>query len=194
MNEVHLASFDMSSLLALQALLAEGSVTRASRRMGITQSAMSHALARLRTLLEDPLFVRTPRGMLPTARAKQLEGPLRRALADIERALAQPAELDPKTERRTFTIAALDYIELLLLPPLLARLAKDAPNVNLVVRIHRDDSAEQLERDTLDLCLGVVEEHRPDIRRQRLFEERFVCIVRKDHPKVRRALTLDHYC
>src|ERR1700690_1519919 len=97
MNEVHLCAFDLNLLVALDALLAERSVTRAAARIGITQSAASHALRRLRTLIGDELLVRGRDGMVPTTRAEAMRAPLRRALEDLTGTLASPRAFDPST-------------------------------------------------------------------------------------------------
>ncbi|HWE31338.1 MAG TPA: LysR family transcriptional regulator, partial [Polyangia bacterium] len=115
MNSVHVEAFDLNLLLAFDALWTERHVTRAARRVGLTQSAMSHALGRLRAQLADPLFVPTPLGLMPTPRAHGLAAPLAEALALLRHAV-QPPELTPATLRRTFTIGSNDYGDVALLP------------------------------------------------------------------------------
>jgi DNA-binding transcriptional LysR family regulator len=124
---------NLNLLVAFQALLDEHSVTRAAKRMGVTQPAMSNTLAQLRQLFDDPLFRRTPRGLEPTARALELAEPVRRGLALLGVALSAPA-FDPRTAERRFVIAASDYVELVLLPPLTRALERVAPNVGVEVR------------------------------------------------------------
>jgi DNA-binding transcriptional LysR family regulator len=186
MQTVELAAIDLNLLVALDALLAEGSVTRAAERVGLTQPAMSHALNRLRKLLDDPILVRTPRGMLPTPRAEELVAPIRRALGEIERALHHRPDFDPATATRTFTLSAVDFGEFLILPPLLARLRAEAPGVDLVVQALRlEEVLEQLEAGDVDLGIGVsLPPDLPRAYRQKLFDERFVCLVREGHPEV----------
>jgi DNA-binding transcriptional LysR family regulator len=193
MNTVHLPSVDLNLLVALDALLLEASVTRAAKRVGITQSAMSHALARLRELFRDPLLVRTPKGMTPTTRAMGLIEPIRHALGEIERAIAERPTFEPSTARRTFTLAMQDYGELLLLPPLLSRLGTAAPAVDLIARPVSDDAALMLEEGSVELAVGPLIPERVGVFRQRLFEERFVCVVREGHPLVRGRMTLDRF-
>src|SRR3954471_8453545 len=134
MNTVHVEAFDLNLLLAFDALWSERHVTRAARRIGVTQSAMSHALGRLRAQFEDPLFQRTPHGLQPTARAHGLAPTLTEALALVRRAVEQPSRFAPATLQRTFPIGTSDYGELVLLPHLFARVSKEAPGVQLVVR------------------------------------------------------------
>jgi DNA-binding transcriptional LysR family regulator len=185
---------DLNLLFALDALLVERSVTRAARRVGVTQPSMSHSLARLRTLLDDPILVRTAKGLVASPRAEALEQPIRRALADIGDALRRGPEFDPATARRTFTIATGDYGELVILPPLLARLARDAPGIDLRVHAVPEDYSQQLEDLTFDLI--VAPQANPlgaGLVRQKLFEERFVCVMRKGHPALRKELDLQTF-
>src|SRR5687768_3687274 len=104
----NLAALDLNLLLVLEVLLAERSVTRAARRLGLSQSATSHALARLRVALDDPLFVRTSRGLAPTAKASRLAGPLRQAMSELRSALVDPAAFDPATAVGTVRICSAD--------------------------------------------------------------------------------------
>jgi DNA-binding transcriptional LysR family regulator len=194
-NDLRLTAIDLNLLIALDALLEEGNVTRAAARIGLTQPAMSHALNRLRKILGDPLLVRTPRGMRSTPRADALMSPIRRALTDIERALSERPAFEPRSSRRTFTLAAVDYGELVILPPLLARLPQIAPGIDIVVRqLRMEDIDEQLEEGTIDLAIGVLnEEDKPAAFQQRLFQERFVCVLRADHPAVGDTLSLEQF-
>ncbi|WP_437513670.1 LysR family transcriptional regulator [Sorangium sp. So ce1099] len=187
---MNLATVNLNLLVALDALLAERHVTRAAARVGVTQSAMSNALRQLRALFDDPLFVRGPRGVTPTPRALALAEPVRRGLATLSEAFAEP-RFDPASAERTVVLAASDYVELVLLPPLLARIAREAPGVRLEVRpwgLHEVPDA--LARGELDLVLGYFDRLPPRHRRERLFEERFVCLARRGHPRIRARLTL----
>ena len=107
-----LGAIDLNLLVALRALLHERHVTRAAKSVGLSQPAMSHALARLRELFDDPLLVRTPKGMQPTPRAEQIAPALARALEDLGRIVAAPERFDPARSRRSFTLVADDYTEL----------------------------------------------------------------------------------
>src|SRR5215217_4782976 len=131
MTAAHLAKVDLNLLVALDALLAERHVTRAARRVGLTQSAMSRALSRLRELLDDPLLVRTPQGMRPTPRAQALGPPLRRTLEEVEALVTGRPVFEPARSRRAFTVAAPDYSQVVMLPAVLARMAREAPGVDL---------------------------------------------------------------
>src|SRR5437868_5131513 len=124
-------------------------------RFRITQSAMSRALSRLRAVFDDPLFVRTARGMVATARAQELAEPLARGLAQIETAIAQRAPFDPRTAKRTFRIGVFDYGEMALMPPLVARVMEIAPGVELVSAPLSEEPLRALEDGKLDLALGL---------------------------------------
>jgi DNA-binding transcriptional LysR family regulator len=196
MNEVHLGSFDLNLLLALDALLTERSVTRASARIGITQSAASHALARLRKLTGDELLVRGRDGMVPTVRAEAMGAPLRRALEDIRGTLSPPRAFEPKTARVRVFIGTSDYAELVLLPGIMARLGREAPGVELRVVALKDEAGSDLASGKLDVVLmpPLPGEEGPSIRYLQILSERFVCVARRDHPLAKkRALTLSRF-
>ena len=192
MHGTNLDGVDLNLLRVLDALLTTRHVTRAAERLGLSQPAASHALARLRALLDDPLFVRTPTGLTPTPRAAQLADPLRAALAALEAAVLGGAAFDPATARRTFTVATTDYGSFVMVPPLLERLRRDAPGVDLWVRNTQPDAFEQLALGDADLAVGPLSPAaaRASIHARLLYEERFVCMVRKGHPAVRRGLDL----
>ena len=135
-----LSSTDLNLLVAFDALVAEGNVTRAAARVGLTQPAMSHALGRLRKLLGDPLLVRTPQGMLPTPRAQELIGPIRHALREIDRALTQSPAFDPRMRAAPSRWPASTSDPLVVVPPLLARLRAEAPGADLHVRPFRGEA------------------------------------------------------
>ncbi len=193
-----LRGVDLNLVLALDALLGERHVTRAAARLGVSQSAASHALARLRELLGDPLLVRGPRGaMLPTPRALALAPLVHRALDGIAGALRHPEAFDPTTARRSFLIGAGDYAELVLLPALVSRLAATAPGIDLFVRTVPDELATALARGDLDVVIAPArprDASGPGMYQRHLFDEQFVCALRRDHPAARRRLTLDRYC
>lgn len=125
-------SVDLDLLVVLDALLDERSVTLAAKRLGVTQSAVSHMLGRLRHIFDDQLFVRTSRGILPTARAEKLAQPLKRVLAEIE-ALFSPEEFDPMAAELTLHIAATDYAQHALMIPVIEALREKAPRMRLAV-------------------------------------------------------------
>lgn len=191
---MQLTQFDLNLLVALDALLEEGSVTRAGRRVGISTSAMSHTLARLRELLDDPVLVRSGRQLVPTPRAQALREPLRDALDQLQRLVTTPARLDPATLRRAFTVHTTDHVALLLGLGLEQVLQAEAPGLDLYLTPIHPDSVGPLRRGEADLAIGVFGELPADVQRQALFEDELVVVVRRDHPAVGDALDLDRYC
>jgi DNA-binding transcriptional LysR family regulator len=197
MQDVHLATLDLNLLVVLEALLAERHVSRAAARVGLSQSAMSHALARIREVFGDPMLVRTKEGMVPTARALSLEPLLRRALGDLSAAVAGGGpSFDPGTSKRSFTIGSTDYAEILLLPPLMARLCAGAPGVDIMVKLHPDDYVSALGVGAIDLAIAPVSARERDavaISYEPLLKENFRCVVRRGHPLTRQRLTVARY-
>lgn len=188
-------SIDLNLLVALDALLAERNVTRAAAHLRLSQSAMSAALGRLRTLFGDPLLLRTAGGMLPTSKGQELVAPVRQVLAEIGRIVQLPERFDPALAERTFTIAASDYVEYAILPRLVDYLEARAPRARLAVRpMDFGAVGRQLEGGDVDLGILGAGFAPPSVRSRPLFVERFVCIVRKGHPRVGERLTLDDYC
>jgi DNA-binding transcriptional LysR family regulator len=192
-----LHGIDLNLLVAFDALMAERSVTRAGRRIGRTQPAMSAALARLRALFGDELFVRGIGGLQPTPRALDLAGPLGHALAEIQRTLDFTRHFDPDTSTASFTLALSEHPAFTILPRLLKHVERTAPGVSLRVTSFsdRDDALALLDSGQADLTIGVPPAAAPGARilSQPLFEERFVCIVRKGHPAAGRAFGLDAF-
>ena len=186
MREVHFQTLDLNLLRVFDALAEERSVTRAGERLGLTQSAVSHALNRLRYALEDELFLRGPDGMKPTPRAIEVWPELRRGLLLLQHALA-PTEFDPSEADRVFNIAASSYTGEVLLPHLVARVRAAAPKVQLHVRGLDAGMPEALEAGRLDLAIGVFGRVAEVFSRETLFEERLVWAVRADHPAAQGA-------
>jgi DNA-binding transcriptional LysR family regulator len=186
---------DLNLLKALDALLDERNVTRAAARLALTQPAMSGMLTRLRESFDDPLFVRTQRGILPTQRALELAVPVKQVLSDID-ALLQPSTFDPSTASLTLSIAATDYALHAIAVPYLAALRQRAPNIRVsLVPVETAQVQTEMERGRLDLALITPDSTPPDLRARRLFDERYVCVMRRDHPAAAgRGLTLDQFC
>ncbi len=180
---MNVMDLDLNLLRAFDAIATEGSVTAAGERIGLSQPAMSNALARLRTLFGDPLFVRTPRGMRPTPFAQQLASPVREALRLIQTALQQHAGFDPRSSANTFRFHMSDIGEMVFLPGLLERIKHDAPGVKIeVVRIPIKDVHTALEAGELDLAVGFLPGLITGMRQQPLFREHYVCMLRAGHP------------
>lgn len=193
-----LESLDLNLLLVFEALVAERNVTRAAERVGLTQPAVSNALARLREVTRDRLFERVGGSMQPTPYARQLVGPVGEALARLRAAFESTQTFDPAAARDEFRIAASDYMEALIVSQLAGRLTKSAPGVS--IRTIRppflfEPPEAMLESGDADLAVGLFPAApRPgDILDATLFYERFVCVVRARHPKVRRRLDFDTF-
>jgi len=189
---------DLNLLFALDALLQEENVSRAAARVGLSTPAMSHALARLRTQVGDPLLVRTGQRMVPTPRAANLRARVEAVVREARDVLAPPPVEDIRTLERTFRIHTSDHL-ITVLGPELDRLAREAPGVTLHVMPCVADSPAQLRDGTIDLAIGVFDyspysELPGDLRIQQLYNDEFTCVVRAAHPTVKRTLTLAQYC
>jgi DNA-binding transcriptional LysR family regulator len=192
MDEVRLSDVNLNLLVALEALVSEGSVTRAAARIGVSQSAMSHTLRQLRELFDDPLLVRGKGGMVPTPRAEAAVLPLRRGLGELRAALSKQAAFDPAQSRRTLRVAASDGVAVALVPGVLRILRREAPGVDLdVVPFERRTIVEQLDAAQVDLAIGVGFPSVSGLRTRKLLDEHFVCLVADDHPCVRERLSLE---
>ncbi|MGY1450954.1 LysR family transcriptional regulator [Pseudomonas chlororaphis] len=183
---------DLNLLRVFDAVYEDRSILLASKRLHLSQSAVSHALTRLRESLQDELFIRTARGMQPSARAEAIAGPLREALLTIQRTVGVEA-FDPSTATRTFTLAANDYLSAVLLVPLLRRLAQQAPGVELVLRPStRLDLAEQIDVGRIDLALGLFAELPQRIHSTCLWQQQDVMLMCPGHPMLELpAVTLE---
>jgi len=194
--KMKLRDFDLNLLIAFDALMKEGNVSRAAERMFITQSAMSHALNRLRDLLDDPVLVRTSEGMKPTPRAKSMSAQVCEVLRDIQQILGQPEHFEPATSKRQFVIEGADYMEYMLLPPLMGRIYHNAPRVDIQIKKPETNFPKKdMENGNTDILLGFDKnlEVPSQFIKEILFEDERVCLVRKDHPLVKRKLTLQQY-
>ncbi|TCK43956.1 LysR family transcriptional regulator [Paraburkholderia sp. BL8N3] len=186
---------DLNLIPYLVAIEETRNVSRAAERLGVSQPRVSTALGRLREYFNDPLFVRTSRGMEPTPRALALVPSARDALSRIERGLLDTQHFDPATTADTFSIALSDVGEIVFLPRLLQAFAIAAPRANLrSVSLSHGDVERGLESGDVDLAVGYF----PDLGgnnffQQRLFSHRFICLMRRDHPFSRAPLTLDQF-
>ena len=192
MNDVQLRRLDAGLLLTFEAILRERNLAKAGLGLGLSASAVSHALARLRDIFGDPLFLRRAQGVTPTPRALALQGPVAQALASLRRALAEAREFVPAAIDRVFQLAALDGGISSLAPPLLARLAHEAPAARVAFRTFgREETRLALRQGRIDLAIGVFASPTPEERKRRLSEERFVVVARRGHPAFRNGLSLD---
>lgn len=189
----NIASVDLNLLVVFEALLAERSVTRAAQRIGLSQPAVSNALARLRALLDDPLLVRTGAGMEPTPRALELVAPIAQSLDGIRRALSASRSFEPKHSTFTFRVRSADDLESSLLPRLVEQLKRSAPLVDIVMSRIGDATEDDLRTGRLDLYLGNWFNIPSGLKHHLLHHETFACIARKGHPHIRSRLTLKSY-
>jgi LysR family transcriptional regulator, nod-box dependent transcriptional activator len=190
-----LTGVDLNLLVALDALLTEGSVSRAADRLGLSQPGMSNTLARLRKLFGDPLFVRQGLALVPTPRAEELRQPVREALSIIARAVDGRRGFDPATDRATFTVSCSDYSVLMLIGPLVRRLAATAPGLTIQVVPRAPDAVRLLRDGDVDLVIEPVEIMPPDVAlpRLRLFADRWLCCVWEDTTEVGDEMTVETY-
>lgn len=192
---MHLKNLDLNLLKAFDALMDERNVTRAAERLSVTQPAVSATLQRLRDALGDPLFVRSQRGVTPTARALELSAPIKRILADIE-AVVQPTTFDPQAARLTVTVSATDYALRAVVMPFIARLRTSAPGVRVaVVPPCGPELLERMERADIDFALITPQMSPPDLHSRSLFVERYVFVLRNGHAAAaNETLDLDTFC
>lgn len=185
---------DLNLLITLDALLDEGSVAGAARRLGLSPSAMSRALARLRETTGDPLLVRAGRGLVPTPRALLLREQVGRLVQEAEEVLRPRLEVDPARLERTFTLRASEGLVELFGAALLSRLAAEAPGVRLHFLAKPDKESGPLRSGELDFETGVISATTaPELRTQALFQDHFVAVVRPGHPLCEGLLTPTRY-
>jgi DNA-binding transcriptional LysR family regulator len=205
LHEIDISRIDLNLFVLFEAVRGEGHVGRAAARLNLSPSAVSHGLSRLRRLLNDPLFLRTPKGVVPTVRAEELAGPIAEILAQARRVVATAEPFDPSTSARRFMIGAPDGALPMLLSPLIARLQQSAPSIDIGIRqvlpppgVLDSDRAwttalADLESRALDIAVLPIERAPPRFALRPLFEERFVVAMRKGHPFAK-SPTLDRYC
>lgn len=180
---------DMKLLAVFNEIYQTRNVSRAADNLGLPQTSVSLALGRLRRLFNDPLFVRTGAGMLPTPRAAMLVPQLRQALELLQSATQQPSEFDPASSSRSFRIAMTDISHLEFLPALVNKVAKAAPDVRIEVLRITAETPKLLESGGADLAIGYMPELEAGFYQQRLFDDGFACVVRRQHPRIDRNLT-----
>lgn len=196
-------TLDLNLLRVFDAVMSEGSLTAASKKLAITQPAASHALKRLNEALGEPMFLRHARGMLPTAKAEALWPQVRAALASLQQALA-PAQFDPRTQAVTFRLAMTDAGAALLTPAMVGAIEQQGALCNLrVLPLTTRDPRLLIQQGEAEVAVG----HFPEavtallaaasestLRQERLFDTHFVCLMRRGHPLADLPLTLDAYC
>ncbi|MCI0365611.1 MAG: LysR family transcriptional regulator, partial [Phycisphaerales bacterium] len=182
MTRRNITQADLNLLIVLNILLEERNVTRAADRLGLTQSAVSRILGRLRVTLNDPLFVRTGRGLTPTTRALELAVRLREPVAALESILLENAPFVPATALRCFRVAAIDYVQVTLLAPLVQRLTTVAPGIDFEIRHASVEAERDLETGVLDLLIRPQQPSGPRVVWTPLYHERYACLLWNEHP------------
>ena len=197
---MHFNRFDLNLLVALDALLEEKNVTRASERLFMSQPAMSGALQRLRERFNDPLLIRVGRTMELTPRAEALIGPVREILLQIQSTIDVEPEFDPATARRSFTVAMSDFVSAVVLPEVMRRLISEAPGVKIEVAMLGGRDHERLESGHVDMMIraqvGTEHESRlitEHLNVEPLFMDHWVCVVDANHASIGEELTLEEY-
>jgi DNA-binding transcriptional LysR family regulator len=192
MNNIR--NVDLNLLIAFNALYDARNVTRAAERLALTQPTVSGMLARLRDLFDDPLFVRTQHGVLPTPRADTLSEPVKALLASAE-ALIKPGDFDPASAEMSILISANDYMQGALIVPLIERLRKLAPGIRLAIMpAYIAGLAEKLARGEVDIALTIPEFTDKGLPHNLLYTERYVCVARTGHPLKGKKLSLEAFC
>lgn len=196
LNKTNLARVDLNLLVLFEAVLEERHVGRAAARMHISPSAVSHGLGRLRRLMNDPLFLRQPKGVVPTERARQIAGPVADILERARQVVENAGQFDPAKSVRRFMIGAPDAASAVLLPSLLAEMRRNAPGIDLGVRnlVGRFESAlDELDQRIIDVALLPLTNVPARFVTRKLYDEDFVIVRRAGHP-IGTRLTLARYC
>ncbi|MFI5030013.1 MAG: LysR family transcriptional regulator [Reyranellales bacterium] len=185
-----LRSVDFRLLLAFEALIAERHVSRAAAAVGLSQPAMSHALAKLRQQFHDPLLARTSTGFEPTPKALELIEPVREAIRQVDRLFSAGSTFDASTASESFTMRMGDMNEVLFLPSLLHELEKQAPNITVTVQhLPPSETVRALEASAIDFAVSALIKHSKSVHSLELAKDRMVCVMRKDHPAAAQRLT-----
>ena len=188
---MELSDIDLNQLVLFQQLMVERRVSKVADKLGLTQPAVSNTLAKLRRQFGDDLFVRTPKGMMPTPFAEQLAEPIGYALGMIHSGLNQHSRFEPANVKRSVTVGMTDIGEIVFLPALVERLRQEAPGVSLsTVRTTATNLRDDMEAGKVDLAIGPLPQLKAGFFQRRLFRQRYVCLFRKGHPLDRKRLSL----
>jgi len=191
---MHISRVDLNLFTVFEAIYTEGSVTRASQKLNLTQPAISHALNRLRQMFDDPLFVRQGHAMVSTPLARSIIDPIRRSLRSLEVTLNGVHAFDPASTQKRFNLALRDVLESTILPPLMLRIREHAPQVDLAAsHVERRELETELAAGTLDAAIDVLLPLSRDIMHTRIYQDSTVVVARKGHPDIDGRLDLDIY-
>ncbi len=192
--EMNLNKVDLNLFIVFDAIYTEANLTRAGQIVGITQPAVSNALARLRETFNDPLFVRTAQGMVPTPMAQNIIGPVRNALQLLRVSVQESRTFNPLQANKTFRIRMTDLTEAVVLPPLFQRLRRLAPNVKIESMLaKRRETTKELAAGRLDFAMDAPLNTDPQVRHVKLLEDRYVCAMRRGHPLAKDKLSVEEY-
>jgi len=191
----NLRTLDLNLLKAFNALIEEKSVSQAAKKLAVSQPAMSGILTRLRDSFDDPLFVRVQRGVQPTNRALELAPRVKNLLMEAE-LLLKPSVFDPQTATMTVRFVCTDYAMRAVIAPFLQRLKQQAPHIKVAVLAIIDSAIQkQLEQNIIDFAIVTPDFKAPDIYAKHLYDEQYVCAVRKNHPIAKQSkLSLEQFC
>jgi DNA-binding transcriptional LysR family regulator len=185
---------DLNLLVTLEALLSEQNVTKAAARLHLSQPAVSAQLNRLREMFDDPLLIPVQRGMTPTTKAIELLEPLRQALDQVRTTVTTHRSFDPAKARMTLSVACTDYLQTAVVVPLILELRKKAPGVRIAVRnLDLSQLEAQMTRGDVELALMTTRDAPPSLRARPLFDERYVLIGRRNHPRLRKEITVEEF-
>lgn len=191
---MNLSKVDLNLFIVFDAIYTEANLTRAGQIVGITQPAVSNALSRLRETFNDPLFVRTAQGMVPTPMAQNIIGPVRNALQLLRVSVQESRIFNPLQANKTFRISMTDLIEAVILPPLFQRLRRQAPSVQIESFLaKRRETTKELAAGRIDFAVDAPLNTDPQVRHVKLLEDRYVCAMRKGHPLAKDKISLDDY-
>ncbi|MGK9063619.1 LysR family transcriptional regulator [Stutzerimonas chloritidismutans] len=191
---MNLNKVDLNLFIVFDAIYTEANLTRAGQIVGITQPAVSNALARLRETFNDPLFVRTAQGMVPTPMAQNIIGPVRNALQLLRVSVQESRTFNPAQANKTFRISMTDLTEAVMLPPLFQRLRRLAPHVKIESMLaKRRETTKELAAGRLDFAMDAPLNTDPQVRHVKLLEDRYICAMRRGHPLAKDKISLDEY-
>lgn len=193
LNRIDLSRTDLNLLVLFETVLEELHVGRAAERLNLSASAVSHGLGRLRRQLNDPLFLKTPKGVVPTERANELAEPIADILARVRSVVSSAVPFDPRSTSRRFTIGTADGFSVFL-PPLLAEIAGSAPGIDIVVKhMQRETALADLDARAIDVGVAPFDELPARFAARTLYEDDFIVAARIGHPFLAEP-TLEHYC
>jgi DNA-binding transcriptional LysR family regulator len=185
---------DLNLLITLEALLVERNVTKAADRLHLSQPAVSAQLSRLRNLFDDALLIPVQRGMMPTAKAIELLDPLRQALDQVRATVATHSNFDPAKAKLIVAIACTDYPQVAVVKPFVKKLRMIAPGVRVALRnLDASQLGAQMARGDVDLAFMTPQTTPPGLRARHLFDERYVLIGRRNHPRLRDRITVEEF-